>query len=290
MAYLATTAGWALLAAAWAVGWPIWRRRAAAAWWVGPLSVLAGAAWLVCFERLGLSALPRWPLVWRLEWAVPFAAMVLAWFCMAAVAPRRTLHRPLLVVVVATTLWGAGVHAGPALAAAGWWPLSDDRHDPCAMQTAWWSCGPAAVASLTCRLGQPISEAQAAVLCATWPTFGTFPAAMAAGLNRAGLQATAEWGRPLGTLGTEDTGLAYVRHAARVIHVVAVTEVTPTHLRVLDPTLGDRLVPREDMARQWLGVFVAVRRQAVTGFTTARRTPTGSGTRPATTTAPRGAP
>jgi hypothetical protein len=259
MALLASVVGWYGLWLVVGRGWRLWADRDPRAARVLRRSGLLAVAWPVLFEACGARcpALGAW--FGAFEWQVPLCAGLLFLFCLAALAPEHCLRRPLLIYVGVWLGWSACVFSGPLLLGHGPFRLAATPSDGAKTQSTWWSCGPAAAASLSARLGRPISERRAAASCRTWPMLGTFPAAMAGGMARAGFRTRVRWLGRHAHLRPGRTGLAYVVVLKYLVHITAVTEVTADRVTLFDPFLGPMEMSRAEFERKWLGVFVEVK-------------------------------
>lgn len=234
--------GWLLLGAA--VGWG-WRRR------VGgralALALAAGPLWLIGVESTGWGV--------AFEWQLPLASLVLSLLLAAEHTPERWLRRPTRLVTCGVVAWAAWVTAAPVLLARGAWTLDRERAGDI-YQSQWWSCGPAALTTLAHGFRATPCEADAAEICDSWPTFGTFPAGLAAGLRRCGLRPRVHWLAGRSALTPGRCGLAYVLLLGRVVHIVALEQITPTSVQVFDPAHGRSTVSLAQFERTWLRVLV----------------------------------
>jgi hypothetical protein len=209
-------------------------------------------AWVLAVEALGARSLSAAPWLADLELVAIGPAVVLMVLCISAVSPPTWLRRPMLVLaaivgayVVATSLGGCSV--GLPL-----WRLDSARTGDEVLQSAWWSCGPAAAAAVLRERGVAASEADAAVWCGTRPFGGTWALGLAAGLCRGGVPSRPRYfARWDDLVAAPKPCLACTRVFQRVFHVVAVLDVTTSEIEVMDPMMGQIQLSREEFEQQW---------------------------------------
>ncbi|MBI2297673.1 MAG: hypothetical protein HYU66_01755 [Armatimonadetes bacterium] len=277
MTLAAAVCGWGLVALAWRHGLHLVRGRCPARWFTLASPPLVAAVWFAGCEACGAAC----PALLPVELALPLSLLVFGLLALAARAPETWLRRPLVVVTALVTLWVLPTLAGPWLLHTGVWELDGERLRGDVSQSTWWSCGPAAVASLAHHRGLAMSEAEAARAACTWPGLGSFPAGLCHALREAGLPARVHWGFRLDDLRPGQRGVAYVRVSGRVIHAVAVLDVGDDRVSLFCPTFGPSRARREKLAGDWLGLFIEAGSEPPDGNHPAR------GAWPATPTSPR---
>ncbi|HVY61868.1 MAG TPA: cysteine peptidase family C39 domain-containing protein, partial [Planctomycetota bacterium] len=146
---------------------------------------------------------------------------------------------------------------GAALGAGGHWK------DGCYIQSASWSCAPAASVSLLRTLGIEAGEGEMARLMRSRARYGTNPLNIHHGLARKleGTRWRAE-SRRLdydGLVAARAPGIATVRLELLLDHAVAVLEAQADGVVVLDPIAGRSRMARADFEARWLGDVVLVR-------------------------------
>jgi hypothetical protein len=163
-----------------------------------------------------------------------------------------------------------------ALTAFGFWQASALLADPaaqlsgghwkgrCCIQSANWSCAPAASVSLLKTVGIEATEGEMARLMRSRTDYGTFILNIERGLERKLAPSRKDLHAELRRLDYEEllathaSGIANMRLELLMDHAVAFVACDAAGVTLLDPAAGERRLTRAEFQRQWRGYAVLV--------------------------------
>lgn len=245
-------------------------------WWALGCGVSLGLFFIILLgtQSLTLAALPpiSWAVRGRTEYhLLAFACPLFFLSCL----PRLRLRRQ-QVVIRMFVVFIVGYSLVPFIHPA----LLRERHlalensidaDGICLQSAGYTCGPAAAVTALSRLGIYAREGELAVLAGTSPFLGTpadcLCAALEEGYADAGLRCEYRAFDSVDALAASLRNhevIAVVKHGILVDHYVTVLRVSDREVDVADPLQGKRALERDAFEKIWRFTGVALQRDGYT--------------------------